>query len=327
MSLTATNKNNTIWHHTELSDRPRQVFVPQRALRSKKSIPIENFNPGLKFSIPIEIFKRDQKFQSRSFYFRGPAGVQKRARSKISIHDRSLEIFNPEGCDRIFSIPGPSGTTVLSHRHARQHEDTVNWHSLCESYMNSICARVGCSPRLMKGAFELLRVLALVRSSWRRATCVCLSQQQPRKHTIWYHSKLSDVSRQISMLLCSRIGMPDSTKTPSIGIPYARAGWTLSVPGLGVVQGWWKAFELLRVLALVSSSWRRAACACLSQQQTIKHTIWYHSKLSDISRQVSVLLCSRIGMPDNMKAPSIGIHPYVRARWTPCVPGLDVGHA
>ena len=30
-------------------------------------------------------------------------------RSKISIHDRSLEIFNPEGRDRTFSIPGPSG--------------------------------------------------------------------------------------------------------------------------------------------------------------------------------------------------------------------------
>ena len=27
----------------------------------------------------------------------------------MSIRDRSLEIFNPEGCDRIFSIPGPSG--------------------------------------------------------------------------------------------------------------------------------------------------------------------------------------------------------------------------
>ena len=34
--------------------------------------------------------------------------LQRRARSKISIHDRSLEIFNPEGCDRICSIPGPS---------------------------------------------------------------------------------------------------------------------------------------------------------------------------------------------------------------------------
>ena len=81
----------------------------QRALRSEKSIPIENCNPGSKFSIPIEIFNLDRKFQSPSFYLRGPRSVQRRARSKISIHDRSLEIFNPEGRDQIFSIPGPSG--------------------------------------------------------------------------------------------------------------------------------------------------------------------------------------------------------------------------
>ena len=82
----------------------------QRALRSKKkSIPIENFNPGSKFSIPIEIFNLDRKFQSPSFYLRGPRSVQRRARSKISIHNRSLEVFNPEGRDRMFSIPGPSG--------------------------------------------------------------------------------------------------------------------------------------------------------------------------------------------------------------------------
>ena len=84
----------------------------------KKSIPIENFNPGSNFSSPIEIFNLDRKFQSASFHLRGPRSVHRRCRSKISIHDRSLEIFNPEGRDRIFSIPGPSGldtaTALLS---------------------------------------------------------------------------------------------------------------------------------------------------------------------------------------------------------------------
>ena len=85
----------------------------------KNSIPIENFNPGSKFSIPIEIFNLDRKFQSPSFHLRGPRSVQRRARSKISIHDRSLEIFNPEGRDRIFSIPGPSGN-LSPHRLERK---------------------------------------------------------------------------------------------------------------------------------------------------------------------------------------------------------------
>ena len=82
---------------------------PRGPCDRKISIPIENFNPGSKFSIPIENFNLDRKFQSPSFHLRGSRGVQRRARSKISIHDRSLEIFNPEGRDRIFSIPGPSG--------------------------------------------------------------------------------------------------------------------------------------------------------------------------------------------------------------------------
>ena len=90
----------------------RSDSIPEGPAIDKNSIPIENFNPGAKISIPIEIFKRDRTFQSRSFHLRGPRSVQKRARSKISIHDRSLEIFNPEGRDRIFSIPGPSGIAV-----------------------------------------------------------------------------------------------------------------------------------------------------------------------------------------------------------------------
>ena len=84
-------------------------FSPQRALQSKK------LNPDRKFSArnlqsPIEIFNLNRKFQSPSFHLRGPRSVQRRARSKISVHDRSLNVFNPEGCDRIFSIPGPSGS-------------------------------------------------------------------------------------------------------------------------------------------------------------------------------------------------------------------------
>ena len=81
----------------------RRTLQTQRALRSKK------FNPDRKFQSRLEIFNPDRNFQSLSFHLRGPRSVQRRARSKISIHDRSLEIFNPEGRDRIFSIPGPSG--------------------------------------------------------------------------------------------------------------------------------------------------------------------------------------------------------------------------
>ena len=45
----------------------------QRALRSKKSIPIENFNPGLKFSIPIEISISIEDFNPAVFLFTGPS--------------------------------------------------------------------------------------------------------------------------------------------------------------------------------------------------------------------------------------------------------------
>ena len=64
----------------------------------------------------LENFNLDRRFQSQSkFSIRGGSiygallVLQRRARSKISIHDRSLDIFNPEGRDRTFSIPGPSG--------------------------------------------------------------------------------------------------------------------------------------------------------------------------------------------------------------------------
>ena len=85
-------------------------WVPRGPCDRKNSIPIKNFNPGLNISISIEIFNLDRKFQSRGISIHGALLVlQRRARSKISIHDRSPEIFNPEGRDRIFSIPGPSG--------------------------------------------------------------------------------------------------------------------------------------------------------------------------------------------------------------------------
>ena len=88
------------------------IFQPRGPCDRKNSIPIENFNLGSKFSISIEIFNLDRIFQSPSFHLQGPRSVQRRARSKISIHDRSLEIFNPEGRDQIFSIPGPSGSST-----------------------------------------------------------------------------------------------------------------------------------------------------------------------------------------------------------------------
>ena len=93
----------------KITQKTRILILHRGPCDRKNSIPIENFNPGSKFSIPIEAFNLDRKFQSPSFHLRGPRSVQRWARSKISIHDRSLEIFNPEGRDRIFSIPGPSG--------------------------------------------------------------------------------------------------------------------------------------------------------------------------------------------------------------------------
>ena len=80
---------------------------------------IEKINPDRKFRSWLEIsnfdrnFNLDQKLQSRCFYLRGPLGVQRSARSKISVHDRSLEIFNPEGRDQIFCNPSPKDPAIL----------------------------------------------------------------------------------------------------------------------------------------------------------------------------------------------------------------------
>ena len=105
----AERKGTKIWGKLSEHFLYRGPFWPRGPCDRKNPIPIENFNPGLRFSIPIEHFSLDRRFQSRCFYLRGTPGVQRRARSKISIPDRSLEVFNPEGRDRIFSIPGPSG--------------------------------------------------------------------------------------------------------------------------------------------------------------------------------------------------------------------------
>ena len=50
-------------------------------------------------TIPIKDLNLDRKFQSGCFYLRGAPNVQDRARSKTSIHDRLLAVFNlnPKG--------------------------------------------------------------------------------------------------------------------------------------------------------------------------------------------------------------------------------------
>ena len=66
----------------------------------------------------IEKTNWDLQFQSRGLkfsieYFNPRVSIYGSlvvSRSKILIHDRSLEIFNPKGHDQIFSIPGPSGS-------------------------------------------------------------------------------------------------------------------------------------------------------------------------------------------------------------------------
>ena len=60
-------------------------------------------NPGLKFSIAIGILYLDRIFSAAVLLFaQGPPGVQKRARSRITIHDRSLEVLSPKAAIEIF---------------------------------------------------------------------------------------------------------------------------------------------------------------------------------------------------------------------------------
>ena len=88
----------------------------------KNPIPIENFNLGWKLSISIDIFNLNRKVQSWcvSIYRALVAGVQRRVRSKISIHDRALEIFDPKGRDRFFN---PRALWVLQPWHCKPRFD------------------------------------------------------------------------------------------------------------------------------------------------------------------------------------------------------------
>ena len=63
---------------------------------------LKMFNPGLKYSISIENVDPGVSIH-------GALLVCRRERDQKNVHDRSLEIFNPEGRDQFFSIPGPSG--------------------------------------------------------------------------------------------------------------------------------------------------------------------------------------------------------------------------
>ena len=101
----------------KVAEISRKVFcpfpndpIPRGPSDRKNSIPIESFNPGLKFSISVENSNLDRKFQSCDVSIYGALLVlQRRARSEISIHDQSLEIFNPEAAIKFFQSLGPLG--------------------------------------------------------------------------------------------------------------------------------------------------------------------------------------------------------------------------
>ena len=82
--------------------RRADVKKTQRALRSK------NFNPDRKFESWLENVQSQSIFAV--FLCTGPSWCYREGLDrKISIHDRSLEIFNPaEGRDQFFLIFGPS---------------------------------------------------------------------------------------------------------------------------------------------------------------------------------------------------------------------------
>ena len=76
----------------------------------------QSINPILKISISIENWNLDQKFQSRSVSIYGALLVlQRRARSKISIHDLDRSKFSiPKVAIDFFQSPGPLGEVWLS---------------------------------------------------------------------------------------------------------------------------------------------------------------------------------------------------------------------
>ena len=90
---------------------PGDSSFPRGPCDRKNSIPIENFNPGLKFSISIENFNLDRKFQSRGVSIHGGAswcyrkGLYRKFQSTI---DRSKYSI-PKAAIEFFQSPGPLG--------------------------------------------------------------------------------------------------------------------------------------------------------------------------------------------------------------------------
>ena len=89
---------------------------PRAPCDRKNSIPIENFNPCLKFSTPIEFFKRDRKFQSRVSIYGALVvyreGLDRKFQSTI---DRS-KFSIPKAAIEFFQSPGPLGTLGASNK-------------------------------------------------------------------------------------------------------------------------------------------------------------------------------------------------------------------
>ena len=108
--------NTRVWKHPGLASLKFQgvsegVFgeshIPRGPCDRKNSIPIENFNLGLKFSVSIENFTLDRKFQSRGVSIYGALLVYREGldrkfqstidRSKFSIPKAAIEFFQSPG--------------------------------------------------------------------------------------------------------------------------------------------------------------------------------------------------------------------------------------
>ena len=85
-------------------------LATQRALRSKKSIPIENFNPGLKFFNPDRNFRARSKSSIPEFLFPGPRWCTEKG---------SIENFNPRSIAR--NVPSRGGSSI-GERFKGQHD-------------------------------------------------------------------------------------------------------------------------------------------------------------------------------------------------------------
>ena len=87
--------------------------LPRGPCDRKNSIPIENFNPGIEFSISIENFNLDGQFQSRGVSVYGPSwcyreGLDRKFQSTI---DRS-KFSIPKAAIELFQSPGPVGQKI-----------------------------------------------------------------------------------------------------------------------------------------------------------------------------------------------------------------------